>query len=57
MVNSDPDSASMAPEVLKAIVRVIENKAEVYGTVTQRGRLAEGQPMFFELAAEHRDEL
>ena len=54
MVNFDPDSARTAPEVLKAIVRVRDNKAGVYGTVTRRGRLAVGQPIFFEPAAEHR---
>ena len=48
MVNFDPDSALSAPEVLKAIVRVRNNKAGVYGTVTRRGRLAVGQPIFFE---------
>jgi uncharacterized protein YcbX len=50
MVNFDPDSARPAPEVLKAIVRVRDNKAGVYGTVTRRGRLAVGQPILFEPA-------
>jgi len=57
MVNFDPDSARTAPEVLKAIVRARDNKAGVYGTVTRRGRLAVGQPIFFEPAAEHRERL
>jgi hypothetical protein len=57
MVNFDPDSARTAPEVLKAIVRVRDNKAGVYGTVTRRGRLAVGQPVYFEPAAEHRERL
>jgi hypothetical protein len=57
MVNLDPDSARAAPEVLKAIVRVKENKAGVYGTVTRRGRLAVGQPILFEPAAQHRQKL
>jgi uncharacterized protein YcbX len=48
MVNFDPDSARPAPEVLKAIVRVRDNKAGIYATVTRRGRLAVGQPVFFE---------
>ena len=48
MVNFDPDSARTTPEVLKAIVRVRDNKAGVYGTVTRRGRLAVGEPIFFE---------
>jgi len=52
MVNFDPDSARPAAEVLKAIVRVRDNKAGVYGTVTRRGRLKVGQPIFFEPAAE-----
>jgi len=55
MVNFDPVSARPAPEVLKAIVRVRDNKAGVYGTVTRRGRLAVGQPIFFAPAAEDRD--
>jgi uncharacterized protein len=50
MVNFDPDSARPAPDVLKAIVRLRENKAGVYGTVTRRGRLAVGQPVFFDPA-------
>jgi len=50
MVNFDPDSARPAAEVLKAIVRVRDNKAGVYGTVTRRGRVAVGQPVFFESA-------
>jgi len=54
MVNFDPHSARPTAEVLKAIVRVRDNKAGVYGTVTRRGPLAVGQPVFFEPAAEHR---
>jgi len=53
MVNFDPDSARSAPEVLKGIVRARDNKAGVYGTVTRRGRLAVGQSVFLEPAAEH----
>ena len=52
MVNFDPDSARPAAEVLKAIVRVRDNKAGVYGTVIRRGRLSVGQPILFEPAAE-----
>ena len=51
MVNLDPGSARPSAEVLKAIVRERDNKAGVYGTVTRRGRLAVGQPIFFEPAA------
>jgi uncharacterized protein len=53
MVNFDPDSARQNAEVLKAIVRVRDNKAGVYGTVTRRGRLAVGQPVFFQPASDH----
>jgi uncharacterized protein YcbX len=48
MVNFDPGSARPAAEMLKAIVRARDNKAGVYGTVMRRGRLAAGQPVFFE---------
>lgn len=48
MVNFDPESARPAPEVLRAIVRERDNKAGVYGTVTRRGRLAIGQPIYFD---------
>jgi uncharacterized protein YcbX len=54
MVNLDPDSARPAAEMLKTIVRVRDNKAGVYGTVTRRGRITVGQSIFFEPAAEHR---
>ena len=53
MVNLDPDSARPASEVLKAVVRDRNNKAGVYGTVVRCGRLAVGQPIFFEPAAKH----
>jgi len=46
MVNLDPDSATPAPEVLKAVVRANQNNAGVYGTVTRLGRLAVGQTIF-----------
>lgn len=55
IVNFDPDSARPTPEVLKAVVRVRDSNAGVYGTVTRRGRVAVGQPVFLEPAAEHRD--
>jgi uncharacterized protein YcbX len=45
MVNLDPDSASPAPEMLKAVVRVHQNTAGIYGAVTRIGRLAVGQPI------------
>jgi uncharacterized protein YcbX len=43
MVNIDPDGGSLAPQVLKAVVRVNQNNAGVYATVTRVGRLAVGQ--------------
>ena len=43
IVNFDPDTARPAPEVLKAVVRVHENTAGIYGTVIRTGRLAVGQ--------------
>jgi uncharacterized protein len=52
MVNLDPDSASSAPEMMKAVVRVNQNNAGVYGAVTRIGRLAVGQSVF--LRAAHR---
>ena len=53
MVNLDPDSASSAPEVLKAVVRVNQNTAGIYGTVTRIGRLAVGQTLFLHAATEN----
>lgn len=50
MVNLDPDTASAAPEVLKAVVRANENHAGVYGAVTRIGRLAVGQSIFLRAA-------
>jgi uncharacterized protein YcbX len=46
MVCLDPDSASSAPEVLKAVVHAHQNTAGIYGTVTRIGRLAIGQTLF-----------
>jgi uncharacterized protein len=46
MVNLDPDSASSAPEVMKAVVRANQNNAGIYGAVTRIGRLAVGQTIF-----------
>jgi MOSC domain-containing protein len=55
MVNFDPDSASPAPEMMKAVVRVNQNTAGIYGTVTRIGRLAVGQPIFLHAATEKRE--
>jgi uncharacterized protein len=46
MLNLDPDSASSAPEVMKAVVRANQNNAGIYGAVTRIGRLAVGQTIF-----------
>ncbi len=51
MVNLDPNSARPTAEVLKAIVRVRDNQAGVYGAITRRGRVVVGQPILFEPAA------
>lgn len=50
MVNFDPDSVRAAPEVLKVIVRDRNNKAGVYASVTRRGPLAVGQPVYLQSA-------
>ena len=50
MVNLDPDSASPAPEVLKAIVRANGNNAGIYAAVTRIGQLAVGQTITFHAA-------
>lgn len=55
MVNLDPDSASVAPEVLKAVVRANQNNAGIYGTVTRIGLLAVGQTIFLRAATGTRD--
>jgi MOSC domain-containing protein len=54
MVNLDPDSATPAPEVMKAVVRANQNNAGIYGAVTRTGRLAVGQSVFLRAAAEKR---
>ena len=48
MLNLDPDTARPAPEVLKAVVRVNQNHAGIYGAVARTGILAVGQSVFFE---------
>src|SRR6516162_9008370 len=54
MVNLDPDSATSAPEVLKAVVRANENHAGIYGSVTRTGRLTVGQSIVLRAVAEKR---
>jgi uncharacterized protein len=46
MVNLDPDSATPAPEMLKAIVHAHQNTAGIYGAVARPGQLAIGQSIF-----------
>lgn len=46
MVNLEPDSASPAPEMLKAVVQTHQNTAGIYGAVTRTGTLAIGQTIF-----------
>ena len=43
MVNIDPDAATIAPEIMKAIVRANQNYAGVYASVMRIGRIAVGQ--------------
>jgi len=54
MVNLDPDSASRAPEMMKAVVRANQNCAGIYGTVTRIGRVAVGQTIVLRPATEDR---
>ena len=54
MVNLDPDSATPAPEMLKAVVRTHQNTAGIYGTVTRTGQLAVGQTIFLRAATDHK---
>jgi len=55
MVNLDPDSASPAPEVMKAVVRAHQNTAGIYGAVTRIGQLAVGQTILLRAATEKKD--
>jgi uncharacterized protein YcbX len=57
MVNLDPDSASPAPEVMKAVVRANQNHAGIYGAVTRIGRLAVGQTISLSAANNLREPL
>jgi uncharacterized protein YcbX len=50
MVNLDPDSASPAPEMLKAVVRANQNHAGVYSAVTRTGQVSVGQSIFLRAA-------
>jgi uncharacterized protein YcbX len=55
MVNLDPDSASPAPEVMKAVVHANQNNAGIYGAVTHIGRLVVGQTILLRAATEKRE--
>jgi hypothetical protein len=55
MVNLDPDSAKPATEVMKAIVRVNQNNAGIYGAVTRTGQVAIGDTVFFGAANETKE--
>ena len=55
MVNLDPDSASPAPEVMKAVVRTNQNTAGIYGAVTRIGRLVVGQTILLSAATGKRE--
>jgi uncharacterized protein YcbX len=48
MLNLDPDTASPAPEMMKAVAN--QNNAGIYGTVTRIGRLTVGQTIFLHAA-------
>jgi hypothetical protein len=50
MVNIDADSAAIATEVMKAVVRGNQNHAGIYAVVTRIGRLAVGQRVFLQSA-------
>lgn len=50
MLNLDPDSAKPAPEMLKAVVRVNQNHAGIYGAVIRIGQLAVGQSVWLRTA-------
>ena len=43
MINLDPDTAKQDPRVMKAVVRLNENKAGVYGNVVRTGQINVGQ--------------
>ena len=55
MVNLDPDTARLSPQVMKAIVRVNQNNAGVYGTITHTGELAVGQTIFLQTPSQKRE--
>lgn len=46
VINVDPDTAAITPDVLKAVVRVNQNRAGIYGTVVRTGEISAGQKVF-----------
>lgn len=46
MINLDPDTAEQNPAALKAVARLNEGNAGVYGTVVRTGLLSVGQPVW-----------
>jgi hypothetical protein len=48
MVNLNPETASLAPEMMKAVVRANDNYAGIYGVVTRIGRVEIGQKVMLE---------
>jgi uncharacterized protein YcbX len=45
MINLNPDTAKQDPRVMKAVVRLNNNNAGVYGTVARTGQISVGQPV------------
>lgn len=45
MINLDPETGKQDARVLKAVVRLNENNAGVYGTVVRSGRVRAGDPV------------
>jgi uncharacterized protein YcbX len=43
MLNLDPDTSKSDPRIMKSVIRLNENNAGVYGTVTRTGQLSVGQ--------------
>ena len=46
VINVDPDTAAITPEVLKTVVRLNQNRAGIYGTVVRTGEISAGQKVF-----------
>ena len=51
MVNIDPDTGASDARVMKTVVRLNQNNAGVYGTVTQSGTIRVGDPVSLALDA------